>query len=82
MGRPGPTGRVQEGYAEVRRLPEVSHEQFEALVAARQLLLANSLLTSSTAALRAQATDYLDVSVERLGRWLDTGRFSPTPAAG
>ena len=81
-GAPGADRALREGYAEVRRLPEVSDEQFEALVAARQLLLANSLLTSSTAALRAQATDYLDVTVERLGRWLDTGRFSLAPPAG
>jgi len=48
----------------------------ESLVAARQLLLANSLLASSTASLRAEATDYLDVTVERLRGWTSTGRFT------
>ena len=63
------------GLREVRTLPEVSAEQFEALVAAGELLLANSLLLSSTASLRAEATAYLDVTVQRLREWLDTGRF-------
>ena len=45
-------------------------------MAARQLLLANSLLASSTAALRSEATDYLDVTVDRLRHWLSTGRFT------
>ncbi len=67
---------LRQGYAEVRVLPAVSDEQFEALVAARQLLLANSLLLSSTASLQAEATAYLDVTVQRLRAWLDTGRFS------
>ena len=73
---------LREGYAQVRDLPDVSDEQFEALVAARQLLLANSLLASSTPSLRAEATDYLDVTVERLRGWLSTGRFSRSPALG
>ena len=63
-------------YAEVRDLPDVTDEQFEALVAARQLLLANSLLSSSTASLRADAADYLDVTVARLREWHATGRFT------
>ena len=79
---PATEGALRAGYARVRALPEVTDEQFEALVAARQLLLANSLLDSSTATLRAEATAYLDVTVERLRGWLATGRFSLTvPAA-
>ena len=73
---------LRAGYAEVRPMPEVSDEQFEALVAARQLLLANSLLMSSTASLRAEATAYLDVTARRLRGWLDTGRFERTSTAG
>jgi Ser/Thr protein kinase RdoA (MazF antagonist) len=73
---PSVEAALRRGYAGVRDLPDVSHEQFEALVAARQLLLANSLLASSTASLRAEATDYLDVTVERLRGWMTTGRFS------
>jgi Ser/Thr protein kinase RdoA (MazF antagonist) len=67
---------LRTGYAEVRDLPDVTDEQFEALVASRQLLLANSLLSSSTASLRADAADYLDVTVARLREWHATGRFT------
>ena len=67
---------VRDGYAGIRSLPEVGDADFEALVAARQLLLANSLLASSTAALRSEAADYLGVTVARLGHWRSTGRFS------
>jgi Ser/Thr protein kinase RdoA (MazF antagonist) len=81
-GAPGVEAALRQGYAEVRDLPDVSDEQFEALVAARQLLLANSLLSSSTASLRAEATDYLDVTVQRLRGWRDTGRFTRAPAGG
>ncbi|MFL6151282.1 MAG: phosphotransferase enzyme family protein [Ornithinibacter sp.] len=81
-GEPAVEEALRQGYAEVRALPDVSDEQFEALVAARQLLLANSLLLSSTASLREEATAYLDVTVERLSGWLHTGRFERSPAAG
>jgi Ser/Thr protein kinase RdoA (MazF antagonist) len=73
---PAVEAALRQGYAGVRDLPEVSDDQFEALVAARQLLLANSLLASSTASLRAEATDYLDVTVDRLRGWASTGRFT------
>ena len=65
-----------DGYAGVRPLPGVADADFEALVASRQLLLANSLFRSTTADLRAEAEDYLMVTVERLRRWRATGRFS------
>ena len=67
---------LREGYLSRRPVPPASDAEFEALVASRQLLLANSLLASSTASLRADATAYLDVTVERLRTWLDTGRFT------
>lgn len=73
---------LREGYAQVRDLPVVSHEQFEALVAARQLLLLNCLLSSSTASLRSEAAGYLDISVQRLQGWLTTGHFSLVPTVG
>jgi hypothetical protein len=81
-GDPEVEDALRAGYREVRDLPDVTDEQFEALVAARQLLLANSLLSSSTASLRADAADYLDVTVHRLRGWLDTGRFERSPAPG
>jgi Ser/Thr protein kinase RdoA (MazF antagonist) len=78
----GVEAALREGYAAVRDLPEVTDEQFEALVVARQLLLANSLLSSSTASLRAEAVDYLDLTVQRLQGWLATGRFVRSPPTG
>lgn len=75
-GDPEVEDALRAGYREVRDLPDVTDEQFEALVASRQLLLANSLLSSSTASLRADALDYLDVTVERLREWHATGRFT------
>lgn len=66
------------GYAAVAPLP-AGWEQLEALVAARQLLLANSLLMSSTASLRDEASGYLDTTVRRLRHWLDAGHFRLDP---
>lgn len=68
---------LRAGYGEVRDLPvEGSDREFEGLVAARQLLLANDLLQSRTAELRELALTYLDRTVERLNRWRETGRFT------
>lgn len=67
-----------EGYAERRPLPAGTGEHLDALMAARQLLLANDLLGTSTASLRAGARDYLTTTVERLSAWLGTGRFGAT----
>lgn len=70
---------LRAGYAEVAPLPEGAHTHLEPLVAARQLLQANSLLDSTTAAMRAQAQDYVHVTLGRLRHWLDTGRFVLDP---
>lgn len=67
---------MRAGYAEVAPLPDVDPSDFEALVAARQLLLLNALQLTSTAPLRTQAAEYLDTSIARLRRWLDTGIFT------
>lgn len=67
---------LREGYRSVRALPGVDGEAFEALIASRQVLLANALLATSTASLRAEAADYLRVTVDRLRHWLETGRFT------
>jgi Ser/Thr protein kinase RdoA (MazF antagonist) len=70
---------MRSGYAEVAPLPEVVPADFEALVAARQLLLGNDLLGSTTATWRSQASDYLVRTVDRLRHWLASGRFTPGP---
>ena len=75
----GAEAALCEGYAQVRPLPDVTDEAFEALVASRQVLLANALLATSTASLRAEAADYLVLTRDRLRHWLDTGRFSRSP---
>ncbi|WP_167305958.1 phosphotransferase enzyme family protein [Nocardioides euryhalodurans] len=73
---PAPEQAMWEGYADVTPPPVVDPAHFEAMVASRQLLLANSLLASSNAELRGEAEDYLGVSVRRLARWLATGTFT------
>ncbi len=67
------------GYEEVDALPAVDDGDFEALVASRQLLLANSLLASTTPELRAMAPEYLERTVHRLRHWMGTGRFVLDP---
>ncbi len=67
---------LRAGYAEVGPLPDLSPEVFEGIVAARQLLLANSLFATTTAQWRSEAQEYLGVTVARLRDWLDTGRFT------
>jgi hypothetical protein len=65
-----------EGYAGAATIPDHTSEDLEALLAARQLLLANDLLSSTTAEFRAMASGYAHTSARRLRRWLDTGRFT------
>lgn len=73
---------LREGYAAVRPLPDVAWADHEALVAARQLLLANSLLASTTANQRSEAEAYLRITGDRLRHWLGTGRFTRAVPAG
>lgn len=80
-GDPAAEQAMRAGYAEVAALPDVDPAWFEAVVAARQLLLNNALFSSSTAELRAEAADYLVVGVDRLRHWLSTGRFTREPAS-
>lgn len=80
-GDPAPEEALRLGYADVMPLPEVEPRLFEALVASRQLLLANALLSSSTAEWRAEAESYLATSVSRLRHWLETGAFTRAPSA-
>lgn len=80
-GDPEPEAALREGYASVTDLPTHDPADVEAMVAARQLLLANDLLLTSTTQLRDMARTYLPLSVERLRHWLDTGHFTRIPAA-
>ncbi|WP_298887346.1 phosphotransferase [uncultured Serinicoccus sp.] len=78
----GPEADVRQGYAAQRPLPDLPAEDFEALVAARQLLLANSILASTTAGQRSDAAAYLRITGERLRHWLGTGRFTRAVPGG
>ena len=64
-----------EGYEQVRPRPDVLAADFEALVAARNVLLANEVLRMSTADMRDIAPTFLANSVLRLRSFLDTGVY-------
>lgn len=71
---------IGEGYAAVAALPDASEADLHALAAGRQLLLANDLLTTTSASLRVEARASLARAVRRLEAWLDTGAFSRSSA--
>lgn len=64
-----------EGYESVRSLPEVTDEQFETLLAARNLLLVDELLTTESADFVALLPQFLINSEIRQRHFLDTGEF-------
>jgi Ser/Thr protein kinase RdoA (MazF antagonist) len=66
---------MQEGYADVRPLPAWTHDQFEAMVASRNLVLLNDLFTITTATVRAMLARYLLDTVTKLRHYLDTGVY-------
>jgi Ser/Thr protein kinase RdoA (MazF antagonist) len=66
---------MKEGYAEARPLPTWTADQFEAMVASRNLVLLNDLFTITTAAERALLPRYLANTVTKLRRYLDTGVY-------
>lgn len=76
---PARESALREGYTSMRPLPDDPPEWFEALVAARQLFLANAMFSSTSASWRDEAPAYLDRAAERLQRWLDTGTFTLGP---
>ncbi|QUW18452.1 phosphotransferase [Agrococcus sp. Marseille-Q4369] len=67
---------LRDSYAQVAPVPPVAHADLEALVAARQLLLANALLITTTAGWRAEAERYAHTAAARLEHWLRTGTFT------
>jgi Ser/Thr protein kinase RdoA (MazF antagonist) len=64
-----------EGYSAVRPLPNCTADQFESLLAGRNLLLLNDILNISTADLREMIPRYAHNTVVKLRNWLDTGRY-------
>lgn len=67
---------LYDGYRSVAELPAVDPDVFEAMVAARNLLLINDVLASITAGIDDFIPGYIAKSVGRLERFLATGRFS------
>lgn len=70
---------LRDGYAQVAPLPPDAHADLEALVAARQLLLANALLITTPAGWRAEAERCAHTAVARLEHWLRTGTSTRAP---
>lgn len=64
-----------EGYRVVAPLPLASVEQFESLVAARNLVLLNDLLVTTNAELSALVPAYLANTILKLRRYLDEGVY-------
>ena len=64
-----------EGYVSVRPLPEYSVEDFETLVAHRNLLLLNDLLVTTNAEHRAIIPNFIRNTVVKLRNFLDTGVY-------
>lgn len=64
-----------EGYQEVRSLPSFSSEQFEAMVASRNLILLNDVITTTNAEFLAMLPTYVPRSITKLRFYLDTGRY-------
>jgi Ser/Thr protein kinase RdoA (MazF antagonist) len=64
-----------EGYQSVASLPEFSSAEYEAVVAGRNLLLLNDLVTNTNAKLRALLPQYAANSIKKLRAYLETGVF-------
>ena len=73
--RAGAQAAILDGYEQVRPLPAHTDEQFEALVASRNLLLLNSIMPHVTAGMDDFLPGYVERTVTRMSGWLDTGVF-------
>lgn len=64
-----------DGYTAERALPSFTDEQFEAVVASRNLVLLNDILVTENAEFRAFADRYVANAVAKLRHYLETGRY-------
>jgi Ser/Thr protein kinase RdoA (MazF antagonist) len=64
-----------EGYSQLRPVPEVAPDRFEALVAGRNILLLNELFGTETADFRDALPTYVANSVLKLRAYLDSGVY-------
>jgi Ser/Thr protein kinase RdoA (MazF antagonist) len=66
---------VLAGYADTRPAPACTDEQFEAVIASRNLILLNDVLVNVTADIRAIVPTYVANSAIRLRHYLDQGVY-------
>ncbi|MDP2292196.1 MAG: phosphotransferase [Actinomycetota bacterium] len=64
-----------DGYQEVRPLPSFTTDQYEAMVASRNLVLLNDIVTTTNAEFLAILDRYVPRSITKLRAYLDTGVF-------
>ncbi len=64
-----------EGYQELRSLPPFTSEQYEAMVASRNLVLLNDVVTTTNAEFLAILPRYVPNSIVKLRAYLETGVF-------
>lgn len=72
---PGQEDRLLAGYAEVAPLPAYTTDEFEAIVASRNLVLANDMVATENAEFQKWAPRYLAATIARMRHFLDTGRY-------
>lgn len=64
-----------EGYRAVRSLPEFTTEQFEAMVASRNLVLLNDVITTTNADFLEMLPRYVPNSITKLRAYLESGVY-------
>jgi Ser/Thr protein kinase RdoA (MazF antagonist) len=64
-----------EGYQELRPLPRFTPAQYEAMVASRNLVLLNDVVTTTNAEFLAMLPRYVPNSITKLRAYLDTGVY-------
>ncbi|CAN5597031.1 hypothetical protein BH23ACT3_BH23ACT3_04370 [soil metagenome] len=67
--------KLLEGYETERPLPPFEHDQFQAVLAGRNLLLLNEILGAVTSNIRAVQQRYVDNTVKKLAAYLETGVY-------
>ncbi len=79
--RPAGERALLEGYQSLKELPQHSEEEFEALLAGRNLLLLSEITAMLTAGYEEFVPEYCRRTVKRMRHWLDTGRFEVKPVS-
>lgn len=64
-----------EGYQEMRPLPDFTTDQYEAMVASRNLVLLNDVITTSNAEFIEMLPRYVPNTLTKLRAYMETGVF-------